>query len=292
MDRGTALDKLQDLIGKDLRKLADYYEVTVWKNGKINKGWAGHTVERYLGLPLNSSRNPNLGTWELKVVPLVLQGNGIPTVKETVAITMLDPKEVLTNTFEESHLFTKLRKIISVSRIRENIEETRSICMNVHAFDLEETDLYNAVAGDYEEIREMIGTKGFASLTGKMGTYVQPRTKGAGHGSTSRAFYARKNLVEYILGLKESPRSAEQLSIADCPVHAGYANNDNRLRLDERIVHLPANQSGLGRHKCPYCAYEQGYQQAIDDVLDSATSRAPRALQSRPTARPGPSRGG
>ena len=107
MDRGTALDKLQELIGKDLRKFANYYEVTVWKNGKINKGWAGHTVERYLGLPINSSRNPNLGTWELKVVPLVLQSNGIPTVKETVAITMLDSKEVLTNTFEESHLFTQ-----------------------------------------------------------------------------------------------------------------------------------------------------------------------------------------
>lgn len=36
-------------------------------------------------------------------------------------------------------------------------------------------------------------------LTGGMGVYIQPRTKGAWHGSTSRAFYARtKFLAEFI----------------------------------------------------------------------------------------------
>ena len=46
-----------------------------------------------------------------------------------------------------------------------------------------------------------IKTKGFEFLTGKMGKYIQPRTKGAGHGNTSRAFYARKNLVSIIFEL-------------------------------------------------------------------------------------------
>ncbi|MFB2968172.1 hypothetical protein ACE1CD_04315 [Aerosakkonema sp. BLCC-F183] len=36
-------------------------------------------------------------------------------------------------------------------------------------------------------------------LTGKMGVLVQPRTKGAGYGSTSRAFYARKQFVSLII---------------------------------------------------------------------------------------------
>ena len=33
--------------------------------------------------------------------------------------------------------------------------------------------------------------RGFEKLTGKMGKFIQPRTKGPGHGSISRAFYAR-----------------------------------------------------------------------------------------------------
>ena len=31
---------------------------------------------------------------------------------------------------------------------------------------------------------------------------------------------------------------------------------------------LPENQAGAGRHKCPYCAYREGYRQALADALD------------------------
>ena len=55
MERQEALLKLSELIGKDLRLLADKYEVTVFREGKRNKGWAGHVLERHLNLPINSS---------------------------------------------------------------------------------------------------------------------------------------------------------------------------------------------------------------------------------------------
>ncbi|MDI6727706.1 MAG: hypothetical protein QMD44_02105 [Thermodesulfovibrionales bacterium] len=51
MERREAINKLKELEGHDLRRLADCYDVTVWKSGKLNKGWAGHVIERYLGLP-------------------------------------------------------------------------------------------------------------------------------------------------------------------------------------------------------------------------------------------------
>ena len=41
-----------------------------------------------------------------------------------------------------------------------------------------------------------------------MGVYIQPRTKGAGHGSTSRAFYMRTGLIKEIIGNIEIPHSA------------------------------------------------------------------------------------
>ncbi|PIR89809.1 hypothetical protein COU05_04010 [bacterium (Candidatus Gribaldobacteria) CG10_big_fil_rev_8_21_14_0_10_37_21] len=57
------------------------------------------------------------------------------------------------------------------------------------------------IKNDYDFIREKLVETGFESLTGKDGKWIQARTKGPGHGSTSRAFYARKELVEKIFEL-------------------------------------------------------------------------------------------
>ena len=63
MERETAISKLKLLKGQDLVSLATQYEVTIWKGDKKNKGWAGHLLERYLGLPINSAQSPNFGSW-------------------------------------------------------------------------------------------------------------------------------------------------------------------------------------------------------------------------------------
>jgi DNA mismatch repair protein MutH len=201
MERTEAIRRLKELEGRDLRELADYYGVTVWKMGKINKGWAGHVIERYLGLPINSAQSPNFGSWELKVVPLKRLKSGKIVVKETMAITMIDPTNVIEKSFEESHLLTKLRKQVVCARMFESNEERSSKLIRVETFDLSEPQIYNQVKSDYELVRRTIKEEGFDALTGKMGVLVQPRTKGPGHGSTSRAFYARKKLVSIILGL-------------------------------------------------------------------------------------------
>jgi DNA mismatch repair protein MutH len=177
--------------------------VTIWKGDRINKGWAGHTIERHLGLALNSSRSPNFGSWELKVVPVRALPDGTFKVKETMAITMIDPVEVAAKEFTESHLFLKLQRMLVVARVFESQAEARSLCHLVAEFDLGDQELYGQIKADYDLVRGAIRTKGFHSLSGAMGVFVQPRTKGAGHGSTSRAFYARSKLVAKILGIRE-----------------------------------------------------------------------------------------
>jgi DNA mismatch repair protein MutH len=121
-------------------------------------------------------------------------------VKETMAITMIDPVNVAAKAFEESHLLAKLRKIVVVARIFDCQEETSSILHSVAQFDLGDSETYRQVKADYENVRETIIRDGFSSLTGAMGVLVQPRTKGPGHGSVSRAFYARASFVARILG--------------------------------------------------------------------------------------------
>ena len=58
--------------------------------------------------------------------------------------------------------------------------------------------LIKEIKADYDFIRNKLNKKGFNSLTGKDGRWIQVRTKGSGHGSTSRAFYARTALVQKI----------------------------------------------------------------------------------------------
>jgi DNA mismatch repair protein MutH len=206
MERSEAIARIQLLVGTDLRSLAGELGVTVWRKGPdgrllLNKGWAGHTIERYLGLPLSSSRSPNFGSWELKLVSLRNRPRVGLCVKETMAITMLDPVEVQAKEFEESHLYIKLHKIVIVARTFESKEEKRSLLHSVGAFDLDDPVVYSKVKADYDLIRSEIRTKGFESLTGAMGELIQPRTKGPGHGSKTRAFYARTRFVAHILGL-------------------------------------------------------------------------------------------
>ena len=198
MEREEAIQQITKLVGKDLRQLANIYDVTVFKEGKKNKGWAGHVIEHHLGLPINSSQSPNFGSWELKTISLKYLQNTELTVKETMAITMIDPYNIERTNFKNSHLLSKLQKMVIVARIWQNQEETSSLLYAVKTFDLDDPYIYKQVKNDYDLVRNTIIEKGFSALTGKMGVFIQPRTKGAGHGSTSRAFYARTKFLKTI----------------------------------------------------------------------------------------------
>ncbi len=54
MERPEAVRLLRELINQDLVEVAQRHGINIFVEGRKNKGWAGHTLERYLGLPLNS----------------------------------------------------------------------------------------------------------------------------------------------------------------------------------------------------------------------------------------------
>jgi hypothetical protein len=117
-----------------------------------------------------------------------------------MAVTMIDAYQVARTPFEESHLLAKLRKAVRVARTVGNNVDEPTVAHSINTIDLD-GELYEMVKNDYDLVRSCLNdkTRGFSQLTGKMGVYIQPRTKGAGHGSVSRAFYARpKFLAEFI----------------------------------------------------------------------------------------------
>lgn len=207
MERREAIARMQSLIGRNFHELAIEYGVTIYaESGKVNKGWAGHVIERFLELPLNSAQSPNFGSWELKTIPIKTLRNGQLAFKETMAVTMIDPVHVCQKKFADSHLLSKLKKTVVVARTVGRTVDDPSFIHNIVEFDLDEgTELYEAVKADYDLVRQTLldPNQGFNALTGRMGQYIQPRTKGSGHGSTSRAFYARPKFLSRFIHLNQ-----------------------------------------------------------------------------------------
>lgn len=200
MEVREAVNKLNSLIGEDLHNLASQFNITIHKNGKVNKGWPGLTLEKFLGLEQNNRREPDFITWELKSVPLKYLKNGNLTVKETMAIAMINESNVIDNDFNHSYLYDRLKKTVVVFRIVGNDVDNSNIVHSIISFDLT-GDLYYKVKADYDTIRHILLTDGYSGLHSEQGIYIQPRTKGAGHGSKTRAFYARKNFIKLLIDL-------------------------------------------------------------------------------------------
>lgn len=199
--RAIAIKNLKKYIGKDLRKLAKDFNITTYETGRQNKGWKGLLLERLAGLETNISKAPNGLSYELKSVSFrYVKGKLSP--KETMAITMINPEELKANDFFKSHCWNKLKSIIFCAVMWHGKNSKTGEILKVTSFDFSETDeLIQEIKVDYDFIRDRLITKGFKSLTGKDGKWIQARTKGAGHGSTSRAFYARTCLIKRILNL-------------------------------------------------------------------------------------------
>ena len=157
-------------------------------------------LESLISIDQNCRAAPNGLGWELKTTSLRLRDDCWKP-KETVAITMINPTRDVGTPFEESHLWKKLERTIVCGREWVNKEEPRSRLIQVNAFDVTDEELLAKVKADYELIQHTIKLKGFDNLSRSLCEFIEPGTKGTGHGSKTRAYYASRKLVGMILGL-------------------------------------------------------------------------------------------
>jgi DNA mismatch repair protein MutH len=197
ISRIVAFDALSKYIGFELSDFAKEFNITIKSgNGKINKGWKGLVIERLAGLTNDNKSSPNGIGFELKTVPYVFK-NGMWKPKETMAITMINYDNLINEDFYNSHLWNKLKSMIYCYVSYDKSHSITSKLLNIDIFDYQGTDeVFNLLKEDYDFIRNKYIQYGKDSLTAKDGKYIQARTKGSGHGSTSRAFYAKKLFLE------------------------------------------------------------------------------------------------
>ena len=158
-----------------------------------NKGKPGLLLEMITGIP-QTSNCLDCSDGELKTVPVVLHKSGKLVPKETIAVTMLNRDDLKGSDFKASKCFTKLKRVLIVPYLRDgdNIQFLTPVLID--AANDAYASIYAELEKDYTSIRNQFVSEN--TLHSATGTYLQNRTKGTGHGSTSRAFYLRKQFVE------------------------------------------------------------------------------------------------
>ena len=163
-----------------------------------NKGLPGIFLEDLLGIP-HTSNCLDCSDGELKLFPVKKLKNGTLVPKETIAITMLSKNDLEIDEFKTSRCCKKLSKTMFVPYYR-NGDTIRY--MNAKIIDRESSEfaeLYSILESDYSLMRKNFIENGV--LESKTGILLQNRTKGAGHGSTSRAFFLRTAFIKQYIPL-------------------------------------------------------------------------------------------
>lgn len=199
VDKITAIKRLSAFIGVDLMEKAEEFGITTFVNGKQNKGWKGQVLERLAGLSNDNAQAPDGLDFELKSTAYrQLRGKWDP--KETMAITMIKEKDLVSTPFYKSHCWEKLSSVIFCAVTWNGLHDPKAELLQIDALDFtEDGKLINEIEKDYELIRAKCARDGFGALTSSDGKWIQTRTKGPGHGSTSRAFYARKEFLREVI---------------------------------------------------------------------------------------------
>lgn len=182
------------------------------ERNKMVKGASGLIVENLLGIKNNnrdSADIPAIGC-EIKVLPLQKNRNGEIKSKEPTAIQMINYMEVAKETWDTAKLRNKINLTFWVVYLAKQGGKTlaQDNYVIVDYFLDHPTDIQNGIfRKDWEEIQQYIIEGKADMLSCSMGTYIEPKTKGANNRDTSeapdgkggtmkarrRAFYYKKN---------------------------------------------------------------------------------------------------
>ena len=153
-------------------------------------------LEKLTGIPTSSA------CWdcidgEVKAYPLKKLKSGELVPKETVAITMMNPSDLESQSWETTRLKTKISNILFVAYLREGDNVTFKFLQRLQATDPSDSQLYETFANDYQTISSIWNeTK---TITGKTGKYIQSRTKGQGKDAPkTRAYYFRPIVMKML----------------------------------------------------------------------------------------------
>ena len=177
----------------------------------INKGLPGLLLEKALGIPA-SGANIDCSDGEIKTFQVKKLACGTLKTDQTIAVSMVNSCYVKEHDFDNSKYAEKLKTVLFVPKWKESngmvsIGRPKLVCLAK-----EYPVLWQRIRNDYNMIRDMMIQGEIVS--GSHGIILQSRTKGAGHGSTSRSFYLMPHFLPELFtdmkGTKLTMRTPER----------------------------------------------------------------------------------
>ena len=165
--RLTTIQNLKDFVyKKNMLNVAEELGVTIYKDGKLNKGWVGQTLDKIANTIHVNSQLPDGYDYELKSVKIARKNDEwLPA--ETMAITMFNPNKILNETFENSSLWHKLEKLIIVGCFYESRDPLSVFIKFIKPVDTSDEGIIFAVKNYWTHIRNLVEEGKIASYSSK-----------------------------------------------------------------------------------------------------------------------------
>ena len=209
--------------GKTIGQLKKEFQIT---NERMKKGASGLIIENILGIRNNNIDDadlPEIGC-EIKVLPLQINTNGEVKAKEPTAIQMINYITVSRENWENAKIRKKISLtfwIVYLAKEKGSKLHQDDYIIIDYFLDKPDFETEKIFKKDWEVIQEFIIQGKADKLSCSMGTYIEPKTKGAnnkdmtiapdGKGGTTkarrRAFYYKKHYTnsEIITGIDLTP---------------------------------------------------------------------------------------
>lgn len=167
----------------------------------MKKGASGLIVENLLGIPNNNRAEPDIPEigCEIKILPLQRNRDGTIKAKEPTQIQMINYLEVASETWETAKLRNKINLtfwIVYLAKESGKLLDQNDYVIIDYYLD-QPSSIHNSVfKEDWEQIRDYI-VKGWADkLSCSMGTYLEPKTKGANNKDVTYAPDGKGGLIK------------------------------------------------------------------------------------------------
>jgi DNA mismatch repair endonuclease MutH len=194
--------------------LLDYAKknkIPVFINGNLDKGWKGNVIEHLLNINKNNSKDTDLPGIEVKTTPVIIKNNKL-VAKETTCLSVINTKEIISTTFENSKFYHKIKNILFIA-----INVTNPDYPKIESFSFfnlqNHKELLKEIADDYNQLAEQIldnireGFSDDLNFSANFGKVIQPRPKTGKKGNYTWAFYLKKEFLIQILNNDFSEKS-------------------------------------------------------------------------------------
>lgn len=163
------------------------------------KAVVGHIYERAFGIPRNSTPGPDFpgAGIELKSVPILVV-NGEPRAKERISISMIDFATLLDQSWESAGVRKKLDRMLMIFYAWEPLQPIARFKTLAAGIWTPDDSTLQTIRADWERVRDLVVAGRRAEVSESLSAILGAATKGAGHGSVSRAWSLKQPFVTWV----------------------------------------------------------------------------------------------